>query len=99
MLLLLLSVGFSLSAAPEVRVKDIAYIQGVRENQLVGIGIVTGLNGKGDNSRSALLGETLSSLLTSFDIEIAPDEIRSKNCALVTVTDRKSTRLNSSHYS
>jgi flagellar P-ring protein FlgI len=77
---------FFLSAAPEVRIKDIAYIQGVRENQLVGIGIVTGLNGKGDNSRSILLGETLSTMLSSFDIEIDPGEIRSKNCALVTVT-------------
>jgi len=76
----------SLSAAPEVRIKDIAYIQGVRENQLVGIGLVTGLNGRGDSSNSALLGVSLSNLLTSFGIEIPAGEIRSKNCALVTVT-------------
>lgn len=73
-------------AAPEVRIKDIAYIQGVRENQLVGIGLVTGLNGKGDSSRSPLLGKTMSNLLGTFDIQINPEEIRSKNCALVTVT-------------
>ncbi len=63
-------------AAPEVRIKDIAYIQGVRENQLVGIGLVTGLNGKGDSSRSPLLGKTMSNLLGTFDIQINPEEIR-----------------------
>lgn len=87
-IMLVFSVSFTVNvfAAPEVRIKDLAYIQGVRENQLVGIGIVTGLNGKGDNSRSTLLGETLSSLLTAFDIDVNPEDIRSKNCALVTVT-------------
>lgn len=84
--ILLFSTASIVFGAPEVRIKDIAYIQGVRENQLVGIGIVTGLNGRGDNSRSTLLGETLSKMLNSFGIEIDPNEIQSKNCALVTVT-------------
>ena len=46
-LLLFVFAAAAAHAAPEVRVKDIAYIQGVRENQLVGIGIVTGLKREG----------------------------------------------------
>ena len=38
--------------ATTVRVKDIAHVQGIRENQVVGYGIVTGLASTGDNSRS-----------------------------------------------
>ncbi len=86
LLLAVFLIPASIAAAPEVRIKDIAYIQGVRENQLVGIGLVTGLNGKGDSSRSPLLGKTMSNLLGTFDIQIDPEDIRSKNCALVTVT-------------
>ena len=45
-------VGISPVNAATVRIMDIAHIQGVRENQLVGYGIVVGLPGTGDNSRS-----------------------------------------------
>ena len=53
-LLMILTFGFmpAVLAAPSVRIMDIAHIQGVRENQLVGYGVVVGLPGTGDNSRS-----------------------------------------------
>ncbi len=73
-------------AAPTVRVKDIATLQGVRENQLLGIGLVTGLDGKGDSPNSELLKKALSNLMASFGFEIGADEIRSKNCAVVMVS-------------
>ena len=40
------------ACATAVRIKDIAHVKGVRNNQLVGYGIVVGLQGTGDNSRS-----------------------------------------------
>ena len=42
----------SVFASTSVRIKDIAHLQGVRDNQLVGYGVVVGLQGTGDNSRS-----------------------------------------------
>ena len=75
-----------LGASPVVRIKDIATLQGVRENQLMGIGLVTGLAGRGDSSNSALLKKTLSNLMSGFGFEIEPDDITSKNCAVVMVS-------------
>jgi flagellar P-ring protein precursor FlgI len=69
-----------------VRIKDIAYIHGVRENQLTGFGIVTGLAGKGDSSNNVLLKTVLSNLFTTFGVNIPPNDIKSKNCAVVMVT-------------
>jgi flagellar P-ring protein precursor FlgI len=69
-----------------VRIKDIAYLSGIRDNQLSGIGLVTGLAGKGDSSGSPLLQQTISNLLSNFGIEVGPNEIKSKNCAVVMVT-------------
>jgi len=73
-------------SAPTVRIKDLGYIEGIRKNQLVGIGLVTGLPGKGDSSRSELLKESIANLLGNFGIKVSPDKIRSKNSAVVIVT-------------
>ena len=51
-LIVMVTVGLTPVNAAAVRIMDIAHIQGVRENQLVGYGIVVGLPGTGDNSRS-----------------------------------------------
>ena len=84
-LLLGASSAFSQEAG-QVRLKEIAYIQGVRENQLVGFGLVSGLDGKGDSSQSELLQKVLNNLLASFDIAVSTEDIISKNCAVVIVT-------------
>ena len=75
-----------LPAAPEVRIKDIGYIEGIRENQLVGIGLVTGLAGKGDSSNSAMLKKSISNILNNFGFKITPSEVKSKNSAVVMIT-------------
>lgn len=72
--------------APSVRLKDIAYLKGVRNNQLLGVGLVTGLGGKGDSQGSDLLQEVLSNLLSHFDITIDSGSLKSKNCAVVMVS-------------
>jgi flagellar P-ring protein precursor FlgI len=69
-----------------VRIKDIATVRGIRGNQVLGLGLVTGLNGKGDSSTSPLLRSSLSSLVSSFGVSIAPQDIRSKNAAVVMVS-------------
>src|SRR5271157_2334651 len=73
-------------AAPSVRIKDTAALRGIRGNQVLGLGLVTGLNGKGDSSSSSLLRSSLSSLVSSFGVSIAPQDIRSKNAAVVMVS-------------
>ena len=74
------------AAAPTVRLKDIATLQGVRGNQLVGVGLVTGLAGRGDSSSSALLRNAVANLVSNFGFRIAPEEVRSRNCAVVSVS-------------
>lgn len=66
-----------------MRIKDIAAVRGVRENQVLGLGLVTGLAGKGDSSGSALLRSTLSSMVSNFGVTVSPQDVRSKNCAVV----------------
>jgi flagellar P-ring protein precursor FlgI len=73
-------------AAPEVRLKDIASVGGVRENQLVGIGLVTGLAGRGDSANSQLLKDAVANLVAHFGFDVSPKDVRSRNCAVVTVS-------------
>ncbi len=68
------------------RIKDIAVVRGVRENQLVGVGLVTGLAGKGDSTNSAITKRSVANLLDAFGLSFDPEEIRAKNAAVVTVT-------------
>jgi flagellar P-ring protein precursor FlgI len=69
---------------PMVRLKDIVTIEGVRENQLVGMGLVVGLQGTGD--KSPIAGQMLSNMTTQFGVTMDPRQIKSKNAAVVTVT-------------
>ncbi len=74
-------------AAPPLRdrVKDMVSIGGVRSNQLVGYGIVVGLNGTGDGNVAAT-SQTMQSLLQRFGLTVSPDAINAKNTAAVMVT-------------
>jgi len=84
--LLLAGAAAAAWAAPVVRIKDIASIQGVRGNQVLGLGLVSGLNGKGDSSSAPLLRSTVSSLVASFGVSLSPQDVRSKNAAVVMVS-------------
>lgn len=66
------------------RVKDIARLQGVRNNQLSGMGLVVGLNGSGDASRTNV--ELIANVLQSWGIDIDVSNLRTKNVAAVMVT-------------
>jgi len=73
---------------PTVRVKDIARVKGVRDNQLFGYGLVVGLNGTGDGSKFAPAVQALSNMLTRMNVTVHPDSLKPKNVAAVVVTAR-----------
>jgi flagellar P-ring protein precursor FlgI len=69
-----------------VRIKDIVDIRGVRSNQLVGYGVVVGLDGTGDDDKSELMNRGLSRMLDHLGVSVRPEEIDSDNAAAVVVT-------------
>lgn len=70
----------------QVRLGEIARIKGDRENQLLGIGLVVGLAGTGDGSRSQAVSQMLSNLMQNYGITLTPNEINPRNSAVVSVT-------------
>ncbi|MDY7027061.1 MAG: flagellar basal body P-ring protein FlgI [Spirochaetota bacterium] len=72
--------------AATVKIRDIAAFEGVRENQLVGFGLVTGLGGQGDSTRSELVKKMLANFMQSFGVQIDSGDVQSKNSAAVVVT-------------
>ena len=66
-------------------IKDVSNIVGVRSNQLIGYGLVVGLNGSGDSS-SKFTNQTLSNLLKNVNVKVDSKDIKSKNVAAVMVT-------------
>jgi flagellar P-ring protein precursor FlgI len=77
-----------LPSGSEVRIKDIATVDGVRENQLVGYGLVVGLNGTGDSLRNSPFTESsIEGMLERLGAgNLSGDQIRSRNTAAVIVT-------------
>ena len=68
------------------RLKDLVDIEGVRENQLVGYGLVVGLAGKGDTQQTVFSNQSLTNLLERMGVAVSPTAIRVKNTAAVMVT-------------
>ncbi len=70
----------------QVRLKTIAQIKGVRENQLIGYGLVVGLQRSGDTQRVVSTLQSITNMLLQFGIKINSDQIRTQNVAAVMVT-------------
>jgi flagellar P-ring protein precursor FlgI len=69
------------------RIKDITAVQGVRANQLIGYGLVVGLNGSGDSLRNSPFTEqSLQSMLDQMGVNIRNANARTRNIAAVVVT-------------
>ena len=84
-LLILLAVASALpSAAAQVRLKDLATVGGARSNQLVGMGLVVGLQGTGD--RGDLVLRMMKNMVDQFGISIDAGDLKSRNSAVVSVT-------------
>lgn len=72
-------------AAQAARLKDIASIRGVRENQLIGYGIVVGLKGTGDG-KTEFTGKSMARMLDKLGVKLDSPQVDSKNVAAVIVT-------------
>src|SRR4030067_416213 len=71
--------------AHAARLKDIANVRGVRTNQLVGYGIIIGLNGTGD-SKAEFTSNSIERMLDRLGMKLTQKDIASKNVAAVIVT-------------
>jgi flagellar P-ring protein precursor FlgI len=73
-------------AAGATRLKDLVDFEGVRDNQLVGYGLVVGLKGTGDKQQTVFSTQSLTNLLSRMGITVSPTAIQVKNTAAVLVT-------------
>lgn len=90
-ILILSALALWAAAAPGAhanpRIKDIADVEGVRSNQLVGYGLVVGLDGSGDTLRNAAFTrQAMNSMLERFNINVRDADLRTGNVAAVMVT-------------
>ncbi len=72
------------TAAYGERIKDIASFEGVRENQLIGYGIIVGLDGTGDKGVATM--QSIANMLQGMGLTVRPNDIKAKNTAAVMVT-------------
>lgn len=84
--ILFLAVVLTPSEADAARLKDIASFSGVRNNELVGYGLVVGLAGTGDGTSSTFTMRSMSNMLEKMGVESDPDDLKPKNVAAVMVT-------------
>ncbi len=82
-LIIFISIPFLFSA----RIKDLADIRGVRPNQLIGYGLVVGLNGTGDDGKKTIFTfQAVLNMLKNFGINVRKEDIDADNIAAVMVT-------------
>jgi flagellar P-ring protein precursor FlgI len=78
--------AFAADVKHEVLVRDITSIEGVRENMLVGYGLVVGLNRTGDSQQTFLTVQTLANAMQRMGVLISPSIVVVKNVAAVFIT-------------
>src|SRR5688572_17536582 len=83
MMLLPLAAG---NAPAATRLKDLVSIEGVRDNQLIGYGLVVGLAGTGDRRQTMFSAQSLASMLQRMGVSVPATAIRVNNTAAVMVT-------------
>jgi flagellar P-ring protein precursor FlgI len=71
---------------PAARLKDLVDIEGVRDNQLIGYGLVVGLAGTGDKQQTVFTNQSLTNMLERMGVIVSPTAIQVKNTAAVMVT-------------
>jgi flagellar P-ring protein FlgI len=77
---------FECSPASAARIKDIASLKGVRSNQLIGYGLVVGLNGTGDGKNTKFTVQSLVNMMERLGIQASSSSIKVDNVAAVMVT-------------
>jgi flagellar P-ring protein precursor FlgI len=95
---LLLAVSLTTGPSAEAaRVKDIASVYGVRDNMLIGYGLVTGLNRTGDTLQNRASIRALVNRLQGMGFTVTPQEVMARNVAVVMVTARLPANARSGH--
>lgn len=74
------------SSAQATRIKDIARLEGVRDNQLVGYGLVVGLNGTGDSASTQFTVQSLVNMMERLGVSVNRAQVKVDNVAAVIVT-------------
>ncbi len=74
------------AASNAILLKDLATIEGVRDNQLIGYGMVVGLAGTGDRRQTVFSAQTLTNILQRMGVTALPTAIQVRNTAAVMVT-------------
>ncbi len=74
------------AAAPGARLKELAAVEGVRENQLVGYGLVVGLAGTGDRRQTVFSAQSLTNMLERMGVTVSPTAIQVRNTAAAMLT-------------
>jgi flagellar P-ring protein precursor FlgI len=74
------------ASTPPPRLKDLVSVEGVRENQLIGYGLVVGLAGTGDRRQTLFSAQSLTNLLERMGVTVSPAAMRVMNTAAVLVT-------------
>ena len=70
----------------QVRIREVASVEGVRDNPLMGYGLVVGLRGTGDQKQTIFTNQMLSNVLLRMGMQVTPTNITIKNVAAVFVT-------------
>jgi len=76
----------ALPARKTSRLKELISLEGVRDNQLIGYGLVVGLAGTGDKRQTVFSAQSLSNMLERMGVTVAPTALQAKNTAAVMVT-------------
>src|ERR1022692_1863741 len=71
---------------PAARLKDLVDVEGVRDNQLIGYGLVVGLAGTGDKQQTVFTNQSLTNMLERMGVIVSPTAIQVKNTAAAMVT-------------
>lgn len=87
---ILLVFFISLQASANVKIRDLVNVKGIRDNQLIGYGLVVGLNGTGDKTGTEFTIQSLVNMLERMGITVNKDDVKVKNVAAVMVTAKLS---------
>src|SRR5215213_2795939 len=77
---------FAAGASSATRLKELTSIEGVRDNQLIGYGLVVGLAGTGDRRQTVFSAQSLANLLQRMGVSVSPTAIQVSNTAAVMLT-------------
>jgi flagellar P-ring protein precursor FlgI len=86
LLIIILTITFSINSLASVKLKDLVDVDGIRFNQLIGYGLVVGLNGTGDKSQTDFTVHTLVNMMDRMGITVDMKKVKVKNVAAVMVT-------------